>query len=52
VQNEKYTGRTWIMARKQKNMENETKHCVTWNMVKNTEKHEKLETNPVGPGIM
>jgi hypothetical protein len=30
-------GRIWSMVRKLKNMENETKNCMTWNMARNTE---------------
>jgi hypothetical protein len=27
------------------------KHCMTWNMVRNTEKREKGKLHTVGPGI-
>ena len=27
------------------------KHCMTWNMARNTEKREKCETHSVGPEI-
>ena len=33
--------RTWDIARNLKNMENETKHCITCNRAKNTEKLKK-----------
>ena len=28
------------------------KHCMTWNMARNTEKREKREMPTLGPGIM
>ena len=30
--------RTWNVARKMKNVENEDKYCMTWNMARNSEK--------------
>ena len=35
--------RTWIEARKLKNVENDTQNCMTWKIAKNTEnmKNEK-----------
>ena len=28
------------------------KHCMTWNMARNTEKREKFKMHTVGPGIL
>ena len=42
--------KTWNMARKLKNMENQ-KQPLTWNMVRNTEKPGKQKMYTLCPGI-
>ena len=39
------------MARKLKNVENETQDSRTRNVARNTEKREKREMHSVGPGV-
>ena len=43
--------RTWNLERKEKNEENETEICMTWNMARNSEILGKWEKLNVRPGI-